>query len=192
MSCDTSIIHLSNAWHISVHLFIERFIAMNADQKQVGLMVTAFSDIAFENSNIYREQILNEKLANTLSTQDITQGNTALAQRLLQLKGVASAIKEQLKQEISLNIVAVNQQRLIFIIVTSILIILLLILGITLARRITTNLHTVIDYLEDKKPNNYLLSANIVGEDEISQFVRILVCTNFFKTFRSGNAERID
>ncbi len=154
----------------SQQLFIERFIAMNADQKQVGLMVTAFSDIAFENSNIYREQILNEKLANTLSTQDITQGNTALAQRLLQFKGVASAIKEQLKQEISLNIVAVNQQRLIFIIVTSILIILLLILGITLARRITTNLHTVIDYLEDKKPNNYSLSAYIVGEDEISQF----------------------
>ena len=154
----------------SQQLFIDRFVAMNADQKQVGLMVNAFSDIAFENSNIYREQILDEKLANTLSTHAITNGNAALAKRLLLFKGVAFAIKKQLKKEIASNIVAVNQQRLMFIIVTSILIMLLLILGITLARRITTNLHTVIDYLEDKKPSCYSLSAHIVGEDELSQF----------------------
>ena len=151
-------------------LFVDRFIAMNANTKQVTLLLTAFSNIAFENSNIYREQLLDNNLIKIITPFEISQGKKSFTQKLLHLQEVANAIKLELKQEIKKTIVTSEQHRLIFFSIAAISILLVLILGIALAHRIISNLNTVLNFLESKNTRDQSLTSQIKGRDELQQF----------------------
>lgn len=153
-------------------LFVDRFVAINANEKQVTLLLNAFSNIAFENSNIYREQLLDNSLIIKLTPSKINQGNKEFTQRLLLLQEVANAIKLELKQEIKKAIIIFEQHRLIFFSLTAVSIVLVLILGIALAHRIISNLKTVLDFLENKNTINQPLTSQIKGHDELHQFAK--------------------
>jgi len=151
-------------------LFIDRFIAMNADPQQVSSMLRAFSNSAFEESRVYREQLLNKDLTTTLTPVNVKQGEKSLTRRLTLLNDVAVKIETQLKNEIKTSVRMIEKQRFIFLGVTLISIILVLFFGIVLARRITNNLSTVLNFLECKDPENISLVSEIEGRDELHQF----------------------
>jgi|GEM_PF-656327 len=153
-------------------LFVERFISMNANEKQVELLLTAFSNIAFQASSEYREQLLDETIRSQLTQTEIEAGNNAFSQRLSLLQGVANAIQLQLKQEIQKAINAFKRYRIIFFSITAISLVIILTLGIALAHRIISNLQTVLNFLSNKKTDNHSLTSQIEGRDELSLFAK--------------------
>lgn len=154
----------------SQQLFVDRFVAINADKEQVALMLSVFSDIAFEQSSNYRQQLFNQTRLSKLSSEEIFKGENALTQRLVLFQSVANAIEDQLKKEISTSIKTVKQQKTLFFAITIISIVIVLILGIALAQRITNNLGLVLHFLKDDTSNELSLTSQIEGRDELSQF----------------------
>ncbi|WP_077341350.1 response regulator [Pseudocolwellia agarivorans] len=151
-------------------LFIDRFVVINADETQVELLLSAFSDPAFEQSNTFREQLLNKNTLSKLTQLEFEQGMQAFAQRLLLFKNVTAAIEKQLQQDIQQAVTTFEKQRIIFFSITAISILCVLLFGIALAHRITLNLNTVIDFLDHKDDPNKELKLYIEGNDELSQF----------------------
>ncbi|XPF93840.1 response regulator [Colwellia sp. RE-S-Sl-9] len=151
-------------------LFVDRFVAINADEKQVELLLAAFSNAAFEESNTYRELLLDKSMTSEITEQAIEEGINAFAQRLALFQKVTNAIEQQLKQDIQQAISTFEKQRLIFFCVTAISILLVLLFGIALAHRIIVNLNTVIDFLDHKDDDEKELKLHIEGRDELSQF----------------------
>lgn len=151
-------------------LFVDRFVAINADDKQVELLLTAFSNAAFEKSNSYRELLLDKNMTSEITKQAIEQGINAFAQRLALFQNVTEAIEQQLKQDIQQAISTFEKQRIIFFSVTAISILLVLLFGVALAHRIIVNLNTVIDFLDHKDDDEKELKLHIEGRDELSQF----------------------
>ncbi len=154
----------------SQQLYVERFVAINADQKQVSLMLAAFSNIAFEQSNEYRQQLLDKTQLTTLTDQKISLGEKALIERLTAFEKVTYAIEDQLKHEISLAIKAVEKRKVLFLGVTLASILLVLLFGIALAHRITSNLGLVLHFLKDDTSNEASLTSQVEGRDELTQF----------------------
>ncbi|MEO9508582.1 MAG: hypothetical protein ABJG28_05300, partial [Nonlabens ulvanivorans] len=62
-------------------LFVDRFLAINADESQTKLLLNAFSNIAFEQSTIYREQLLNDDLLNNITPEELEQGIQSFTKR---------------------------------------------------------------------------------------------------------------
>jgi signal transduction histidine kinase/DNA-binding response OmpR family regulator len=151
-------------------LFVDRFLAINADKTQIELLLSVFSNIAFEQSNTYREQLLNKKLTINITIQELQQGTQAFTQRLSLFQNVATAISEQLQQNIqeSVNTFEYNRKIFLSIIIFSILI--LLCFGIALTQRIIANLNTILDFLEHKDDLESELRLHIEGNDELSKF----------------------
>jgi len=153
-------------------LFVERLIAINADQNQINLLLAAFSNIAFEKNNSYRESLLNKEQTAKLTAQEITQGNSASSQRLALLQNVSDTISTELKQTIQKTISTYKHYKLIFFVVIVILIIFVLILGFLLAHRIINNLKTILTFLENKNDTTRPATLEIEGYDELYQFAK--------------------
>ncbi|WP_038223110.1 response regulator [Vibrio mediterranei] len=169
LSARESIINLVQ----SQQLFVERFIAINADETQVSLLLKAFSNAAFEQSSVFREQLLNTKSANALSVADIKLGMEALDLRLNLIQGVSQSIEVQLRSEIRELVSGFEKQRLLFLTLVGVLTILVVGIGISLAHRVTRNLSLVLSYLENEKSTGDIpLTARIGGKDELSRFAR--------------------
>jgi len=153
-------------------LFVERLIAINADQNQINLLLAAFSNIAFEKTNSYRESLLNKEQTVKLTAQEITQGNTASSQRFALLQNVSNTISTELKHTIQKTISSYKYYKLIFFVVIVISIIFVLILGFLLAHRIINNLKTILTFLENKDDIKRPATLEIEGYDELYQFAK--------------------
>lgn len=106
LSARESIINLVQ----SQQLFVERFIAINADETQVSLLLKAFSNAAFEQSSVFREQLLNTKSANALSVADIKLGMEALDLRLNLIQACLSLLRYNLEVKLeNLSLVLKNK-----------------------------------------------------------------------------------
>lgn len=151
-------------------LFVDRFLAINADKAQVELLLNVFSNIAFEQSNTYREQLLKRRLTLDITSQELEQGTKAFTQRLSLFQGVATAISEQLQQNIQDSVNAFEYNRNIFFSIIAVSILLLLSFGIALTQRIVANLNTVLDFLEHKSTHESEIKLHIEGNDELSKF----------------------
>lgn len=153
-------------------LFIERFIALNANTDQIKLLLNAFSDIAFEQSNHFREELLNASLTQQLSKEKIEKGFQAFEKRLSLFNKVTLAINSQLKQEINASLKTFKNNRLIFLTLISVSIFIVILFVMGLVHRITANLQKVLSYLHQDDTNKKTLALHIEGNDEISQFAQ--------------------
>ncbi|MDO7086506.1 response regulator [Pseudocolwellia sp. AS88] len=151
-------------------LFVDRFLAINADKSQTKLLLSVFSNIAFEQSNTFREQLLDNNLITQITPQALEQGTKAFSQRLSLFQNVAKAINEQLQQNIQTSVSTFEQYRIIFFSITAVSILVLLLFGAKLAQRITSNLNTVLDFLDHKGDHERELKLHIEGNDELSKF----------------------
>ncbi|GAL32303.1 CheY-like receiver [Vibrio maritimus] len=156
-------------------LFVERFVAINADPMQVNLLLDSFSNPAFEESSLFRNILLSSEGITTLSGAEIKAGLDALNLRSNLIQGVSLAIEEQLRQEIRTLVTGFEQQRIAFLSAVTLLTIMLIVLGISLALRVTRNLGLVLTFLEQKDEDQshaVSLSQKIGGKDELSRFAK--------------------
>jgi len=151
-------------------LFVDRFLAINADKTQVELLLNVFSNIAFEQSNTYREQLLKRRFTIEVTPQELEQGIAAFTQRLSLFQGVATAISEQLQKNIQESVSTFKHNRNVFFGFITVSILLLLCFSIALTKRIITNLNTVLNFLEHKSTHEDELKLHIEGNDELSKF----------------------
>ncbi|MGR5259295.1 response regulator [Vibrio astriarenae] len=154
-------------------LYIERFVAINADEAQVKLLLTTFSNQAFVKSNDFRQRLLTVDQASPLSPKELTQGFIALDRRLGLLSGVANAIEGQLKNEISILVGEFSTQRNIFFASIGFITLLVILIGTSLAHRITSKLNYILDSLEklEREPDTNI-DVYVPGKDELSQFAK--------------------
>ncbi|WP_239670653.1 response regulator [Vibrio variabilis] len=156
-------------------LFVERFVAINADPMQVNLLLDSFSNPAFEESSLFRNILLSSEGITSLSGAEIKAGLDALNLRSNLIQGVSLAIEEQLRQEIRTLVTGFEQQRIAFLSAVTLLTIMLIVLGISLALRVTRNLGLVLTFLEQKDEDQeqaVSLSRTIGGKDELSRFAK--------------------
>lgn len=152
-------------------LFVERFVAINADPMQVNLLLDSFSNPAFEESSVFRNILLSSEGVATLSNAEIKAGLRSLNLRSNLIQGVSLVIEEQLRQEIRTLVTGFEQQRIAFLSVVTLLTVMLIVIGVSLALRVTRNLGLVLTFLEQKdEAQTVSLSRKIGGKDELSRF----------------------
>ncbi|MGL6259885.1 response regulator [Vibrio sp. WXL210] len=152
-------------------LYIERFVAINADEEQVKLLLTTFSNQAFIKSNDFRQRLLDTRATTPISDSELRQGFVALDRRLNLLSGVASAIEEQLKGEISQLVADFNTQRNLFLSSIGFVTLIVLVIGISLAHRITSKLKYILSSLEQiERSPDADIEVKVPGADELSKF----------------------
>ena len=108
-------------------LFVERFVAINADPMQVNLLLDSFSNPAFEESSMFRNVLLSSEGVASLSSAEIKAGIDALNLRSNLIQGVSLSIEEQLRQEIRTLVAGFEQQRMGFLTVVSLLTVMLIV-----------------------------------------------------------------
>lgn len=150
-------------------LIFERFVLMNAEPKQVQLMLDAFSNVAFEQSQNFR-QLIHQISSETISNDQINAGLEAMTTRAQLFNDVASVIAEQLVAEVQLEEASFRQQRLLMYVLITVTFLLLVFGGVSLAQRIILNLRLVLDYLIKEGQKEQSLTEQIDGRDELSQF----------------------
>ncbi|MGF1776815.1 response regulator [Vibrio nomapromontoriensis] len=157
----------------SQQLFVERFVAINADTQQVALLLETFSNITFQQSSQFRGTLLSAETPNTLPVADVNIGLSALALRLNLLQSVADSIEMQLRNEIGSLVKTFEQTRTVFFAGIGVLTALVIFTGVNLAHRVIKNLNLVLKYLEgDEKEQQSSLSERVRGNDELSRFAQ--------------------
>ncbi|MGS0729527.1 hybrid sensor histidine kinase/response regulator, partial [Shewanella sp. 0m-11] len=121
-------------------LYIERFIEINAKPEQVSLLLSTFSDKAFEQSYQLRSHILNQQPL----TQTPDTSLQALQQRLDLIQYVVSTFSSQLTNNIQREISQSKRLILLFCAALFFSLLIIAIIGANLYRRITNYLSHVI------------------------------------------------
>ncbi|WP_394242192.1 response regulator [Vibrio astriarenae] len=153
-------------------LYIDRFVALNADEQQVKLLLTAFSNAAFEVSYEFRQQLLN-MATSPISPQDIKFGFQALDTRLDLISNVADVINSQLVVEMNTLVSEFQKQRTLFFVVLGIMAIIVIVIGTSLATRISQKLAEILGFLRQMEDTNEMPTRlKIGGRDELSSFAR--------------------
>lgn len=160
---------LARALNQKQQLIFERFIVMNAEPKQVQLMINVFSNPAFEQSQNFRELIHNSPRA-SISSDQIDAGLKAMATRAQLFEQVANVIAEQLITQVQMEAASYSQQRLSMYLMITLTFLLLVFAGVSLAQRINLNLRLVLDYLSKDEHDEQSLTEQIDGHDELSRF----------------------
>ena len=153
-------------------LFLNRFLAINADQSQVKLLLDTFSDPVFQQSNTFRSQLLASESLADFSSEQMVAGTEALNARLSRLQTAGRQIEEQVRSEIESFITAFNKQKNIFIAVSLSLFFIVLFIGISLTMRLTGNLKLVLKILNAKDSADSDVSVSVSGKDELSTFAK--------------------
>lgn len=161
-------------------LFIDRFLAINADETQVRLLLNTFMHPSFNKSADFRNKILSEIDDNHLTEQEISFGVKALEERLNLLKKVSRTIENQLSNEIMQNIAAFKLKRICFITIISFSALLIAILGFNLSHRIVSYLSSILGTLEKIEADPSCKDIIPVhGDDELSTFAhKVNLMTN--------------
>ncbi|MGF1684602.1 response regulator [Photobacterium minamisatsumaniensis] len=153
-------------------LFLNRFLAINADQNQVKLLLETFSDPIFQRSNEFRTKLLASDNLNEFEPQEMAEGVEVLNARLSRLQLVGAQIEEQVRLEIAESIEAFTKQKNIFMSVSLSLFLLVLLIGISLTTRITGNLKLVLKFLSVKDSEHTAMDVQVGGRDELSTFAK--------------------
>nr|WP_244225129.1 response regulator [Vibrio aquaticus] len=152
-------------------LYVERFVTLNANEQQVSIMVSAFSNEVFSKSQEFRTLLMAQTGLNQLSETEIEQGLEALSGRQALLHQVALSIENQLAAEIDLAVIKAEQSRLTYILAVSLLTLFVIGLAIKLAQHLTSNLNRVLEFLKhDDATSLPSLSKTVKGGDELSEF----------------------
>ncbi|WP_017223539.1 hybrid sensor histidine kinase/response regulator [Moritella dasanensis] len=152
-------------------LFIERFIAISADNSQISLLQNTFSDQAFIDSYALRNLIQNGHFQANASHYDIS----ALDKRLALISQVVSNVGVNLSVKIKAKVAEAKMHVVAFSIFITALLFCAGYLGWKLIERILGNLKVIITTLtqiEDK--HDYSLKLKIDGNDEFSAFAKML------------------
>ncbi|MGR5142003.1 response regulator [Photobacterium sp. DNB23_23_1] len=151
-------------------LFLNRFLAINADQSQVNLLLETFSDPVFQQSTNFRVQLLTSENINEFSAQEMVAGTEALNARLVKLQSVGQQIQDQVRLEIVQSIITFKKQKNLFIALSFSLFFIVLMIGISLTMRITGNLKLVLKFLSVKSSTDSNVNVTVNGKDELSTF----------------------
>lgn len=152
-------------------LYIDRFLAINADKEQVKLLLSTFSHPAFNQSADFRDNVLSGKRVNRIEPSENRAGLKALKERLDLLSKVSSTIEKQLNEEINFNVDKFKIKRNIFIGSALFVVFIIILLGFNLTQRIALYLSSILSSLE--KIESDPTSTEIIpvhGQDEFSFF----------------------
>jgi len=152
-------------------LFIERFIAISADNNQISLLQSTFSDKAFIDSYALRNLIQSEHFKASASNYDIS----VLDRRLALISQVVSNVGANLSIKIKTKIAEAKMHVVASTIFITALLLCASYLGWLLIQRILGNLKEIIAtlmHIEDT--HDYSLKVNIDGNDEFSAFAKML------------------
>lgn len=154
-------------------LFLERFVTINASTHQVGLLLDTFTNDAYQQSQLFRENLSLDAQLAVLSEAQKRQGVEALRERLELLNSVSSQIKKQLVNNIDQSVATAKQQLYVFNSTVLVSLLLTIVLCMSLAVRITRNLNAILVFLKNSKGGNLELSTELAkGNDELGQFSR--------------------
>ncbi|WP_232784183.1 ATP-binding protein [Moritella sp. Urea-trap-13] len=152
-------------------LFIERFIAISADNNQISLLQNTFSDQAFIDSYALRNLIQNGHFKTNASHYDIS----ALDKRLALISQVVSNVGVNLSVKIKAKVVEAKMHVVAFSIFITALLLCGGYLGWMLIERILGNLKVIITTLTQiEEKHDYSLKLKIDGDDEFSAFAKML------------------
>ncbi|MFS1439859.1 ATP-binding protein [Shewanella sp. 10N.286.48.A6] len=152
-------------------LYVDRFINISAKPEQVDLLLTTFSDQAFQQSYQLRSQFLqgNEIVDNTDANLEVFN------QRLNLIQYVVTSISEQLSTNIHSEIAKSKQLIIMFCVALLISLVTIGTIGANLYRRILKYLHHVIKTMSKiEKTHDYSNKINESGKDELSYFSKKL------------------
>ncbi|PSW18271.1 hybrid sensor histidine kinase/response regulator [Photobacterium sanctipauli] len=153
-------------------LFLNRFLAINADQEQVKLLLETFSDPVFQQSNNFRAQLLESDNIAKFTPEEMAAGTAALNARLSRLQSVGMQIEDQVRLEIEESIAVFTSQKNLFLAISLSLFLIVLLIGISLGMRITGNLKLVLKFLSVKDSDDSHITVNVNGKDELSTFAK--------------------
>lgn len=169
-------------------LYIEQFITMNASQENIELLLKTFSNDSFALSIQFRNAVIKNR-AKDYSIEEKNTGRQALNHRLLLIQSVTTVITSELKKEINAHIEKINT--IIFTFITGLVLSLMFIsyFGISLSRRIITNLNTITHSMKlIEKNHDYSIQINVEGGDELALFSQNI---NTLISERASNEENL-
>ncbi|QFI37694.1 response regulator [Moritella marina ATCC 15381] len=151
-------------------LFIERFISISADNNQISLLQSTFSDQVFTDSYALRSLIQNGHFKAT-NNYDIS----ALDKRLVLINQVVSNVGANLSVKIKAKVAEAKMHVMAFSIFITALLLCASYLGWMLIQRIIGNLKEIITTLTRiENSHDYSLKISIDGKDEFSAFAKML------------------
>ncbi|QUM80975.1 response regulator [Moritella sp. 5] len=152
-------------------LFIERFIAISADNSQISLLQSTFSDKAFIDSYALRNLIQNEHFKTNASNYDIS----VLDKRLALIRQVVSNVGANLSIKIKTKVAEAKMHVMASSIFITAVLLCASYLGWMLIQRILGNLKEIIATLTRiEDTHDYSLKVKIDGNDEFSAFAKML------------------
>ncbi|MDX2322089.1 MAG: ATP-binding protein [Moritella sp.] len=152
-------------------LFIERFIAISADDSQISVLQSTFSDQAFIASYALRNLIQNGHFKANASNYDIS----ALDKRLALIRQVVSSVGTNLSTKIKAKVAGAKMHVIAFSIFIVALLCCVSYLGWMLIQRVIGNLKAIITTLTKiEEKHDYSLKVQVDGNDEFSAFAKML------------------
>jgi len=151
-------------------IFIGRFLSLNANEKQIKLLLSTFQKEAFQQSLLFKKNMLENNLA-FFDLQPEGLVEMVLEERLALMMDMTQNIILETNKEIKSNISSVKQS--IYYLMTAIvaLIILIIILGFNLINRIFNYLKSTLTQLETiENEHDYSIQISEAGKDEFSHF----------------------
>ncbi len=151
-------------------LYINRFVALNADATQVDLLLETFTNPAFQQSFEFRQALL-ESTELSLDDEAKRLGFLALDKRLDLIAEVASVIESQLSEEVETLVNQYEFQQRLFLIGLALLSAVTVFVGISLSKRIANKLSDILAFLENiEHTDKELIPLTVDGSDELSTF----------------------
>ncbi|MGL6314380.1 response regulator [Vibrio sp. WXL103] len=152
-------------------LYLERFIALNADEQQVSLMLEVFGNQVFSQGREFMQTLLEEEQIAEVAFEQAQVGFSVLEQRRVLLEGVADNIESQLRSEVDQKATAAKNQITGFTLTLIVISLAVVIVTVRFSRHVTNNLKLVLEYLIDERtPDGLALSSHIKGKDELNTF----------------------
>jgi signal transduction histidine kinase/CheY-like chemotaxis protein len=153
--------------NIAEQVFINRFISLSANDKQIKMLLDLFQTQPFINSINAKQRVLSGDLSNNRSTSAAKTHNT----RLNAMLDVISNMIITTHKEISANIKSVKSSIYAFIASLFVLISLIILLGFNLSFRIFRYLKSVLSTLSIiEERNDYSITIPNDGKDEFALF----------------------
>ena len=152
-------------------LFIERFISISADNNQISLLQSTFSDQAFVDSYALRNLIQSGHFKANASDYNIS----VLDKRLALISEVVANVGVSLSVKIKAKVAEAKMHVVAFTIFITALLVCACYLGWMLIQRILGNLKVIITTLtEIEEKHDYSIKLKIDGDDEFSAFGTML------------------
>ncbi|MGR5117775.1 response regulator [Vibrio astriarenae] len=152
-------------------LSLERFIALNADELQIEMMLAVFGNEVFSQGREFLQQLLSNDAIAQVSAEAATKGFTVLHQRQTLLNAVADNIEAQLAADVEANVTSALQQATFFLISIALLVLAVVVITVRFSGHMTKNLYLVLDFLKNEQtPDGQKLTSHIKGKDELNTF----------------------